>query len=304
MENIEIRFMTSDLVTTDDGVMLVEGLVNRTDSWSNELGQRRKFTEKINRGAFSKALMENRRVDFLMEHDPTKLLATTQNGSLTLFEDEEGLKMRAEIVPTSYGKDLYALMKSRIINHMSFGFKAVSDKWKKLSDGTYQREIDALKLFEVSAVRTPAYPQSLISARGLNVVENEDEIIPEGLDEEIRTDEQPVEQVETQPTEPIVETPIVEPVVEQPTVQTEPEIVEPIVETQPTQTVTLEQFNQLMQMVSGLNEKFDKVTTQTEVIVPTVEVETKIEPTVEETQVQTPPDLSAFYEKIKQVKEI
>lgn len=304
MENIEIRFMTSDLVTTDDGVMLVEGLVNRTDSWSNELGQRRKFTEKINRGAFSKALMENRRVDFLMEHDPTKLLATTQNGSLTLFEDEEGLKMRAEIVPTSYGKDLYALMKSRIINHMSFGFKAVNDKWKKLSDGTYQREIDALKLFEVSAVRTPAYPQSLISARGLNVVENEDEIIPEGLDEEIRTDEQPVEQVETQPTEPIVETPIVEPVVEQPTVQTEPEIVEPIVETQPTQTVTLEQFNQLMQMVSGLNEKFDKVTTQTEVIVPTVEVETKIEPTVEETQVQTPPDLSAFYEKIKQVKEI
>lgn len=312
MNNMEIRFLTSDLTTTDEGVMLVEGLVNKTESWSNELGQKRKFREKINKGAFAKALVDAPRVDFLMEHDGSKLLATTQNGSLTLFEDEEGLKMRAEIVPTTYGKDLYALMRSKIINHMSFGFRVLNDKWKKLTDGTYQREIDSLQLIEVSAVRNPAYPQSMIQARGLNVVENEDEIIPQNIDEEVRTDEQ-VTQTETSP-EPIktevVETntetnssqeqPQVEQVVsqvEQVVTTTVEQVVTEIAKEEPQvekQVVTLDQFDKLMQMVTTLNDKLEKVVVPLE--------QPKQEVVVEEPK--STPDLSKFYEKIKQPKEI
>lgn len=312
MDNMEIRFMTSDIETTDDGTMLVEGLVNRTDAWSNELGQRRKFKEKINKGAFAQALIEATRIDFLMEHDPTKLLSTTQNGSLKLYEDEEGLKMRAEIVPTTYGKDLYALMKSKIINHMSFGFKVVNDKWTKLADGTYRREVNALKLFEVSAVRNPAYPQSLISARGLHVVENEDEIIPESLDE-VRSDEQ-VEQISEQPvvqaevqqtveepvavvvTEPIITQPVVQPTVEavnEPQIQAE----QPQQEVKVESGVTLEQFNQLMNLVTDLSGKIDKVVAEKQ---PEQTPQTPVEVKKE---VKQTPDLSAFYQKIKQVKE-
>lgn len=182
---LELRFTPTSFDTSGE-TLKVEGLVNQTESWSHILGVRKKFREKISRGAFSKALQEQDRIDFLAEHDNTRILSTTENGSLELWEDEEGLKMRAEICPTTYGKDMYELMRSKIVNHMSFGFKVVSDKWKKLSNGIYERVIEELQLLEVSAVRNPAYPQSAIVARGIDVIDDvevpsyADEIIEEG----------------------------------------------------------------------------------------------------------------------------
>ena len=181
MEKLELRVMQTS-ITTDNTDMIVEGLVNKTESWSHTLGMRKKFREKICRGAFDKAIQTAPRIDFLAEHDSSKLLATTENGSLELWEDSEGLKMRAKICPTSYGKDMYELMKSNLVRHMSFGFRVISDKWKKLSNGTFERTVDALELSEVSVVRNPAYPQSAIAARGIELVE--DVNIPEDILEE------------------------------------------------------------------------------------------------------------------------
>ena len=181
MEKLELRVMQTS-IATDNTDMVVEGLVNKTESWSHTLGMRKKFREKICRGAFDKAIQTAPRIDFLAEHDSSKLLATTENGSLELWEDSEGLKMRARICPTSYGKDMYELMKGNLVRHMSFGFRVVSDKWKKLSNGTFERTVDALELSEVSVVRNPAYPQSAIAARGIELVE--DVNIPEDILEE------------------------------------------------------------------------------------------------------------------------
>ena len=178
----ELRFVPTTLDTSGD-TLKVEGLVNQTDSWSHVLGVKKKFREKISKGAFIKALATENRIDFLAEHDSTKILSTTENGSLELWEDDEGLKMRAEICPTTYGTDTYELMKSKIINHMSFGFKAISDKWKKLSNGTFERTIEELQLLEVSVVRNPAYPQSAIAARGIDIVEDVE--IPDDVEIEI-----------------------------------------------------------------------------------------------------------------------
>lgn len=181
MEKLELRVMQTS-IATDSTDMVVEGLVNKTESWSHTLGMRKKFREKICRGAFDKAIQTAPRIDFLAEHDSSKLLATTENGSLELWEDSEGLKMRAKICPTSYGKDMYELMKGNLVRHMSFGFRVISDKWKKLSNGTFERTVDALELSEVSVVRNPAYPQSAIAARGIELVE--DVNIPEDILEE------------------------------------------------------------------------------------------------------------------------
>lgn len=181
MEKLELRVMQTS-IATDNTDMVVEGLVNKTESWSHTLGMRKKFREKICRGAFDKAIQTAPRIDFLAEHDSSKLLATTENGSLELWEDSEGLKMRARICPTSYGKDMYELMKGNLVRHMSFGFRVISDKWKKLSNGTFERTVDALELSEVSVVRNPAYPQSAIAARGIELVE--DVNIPEDILEE------------------------------------------------------------------------------------------------------------------------
>lgn len=193
MEKLELRVAQSSLVASDDG-LIVEGLVNKTESWSHTLGQRKKFREKITRGAFGKAIQLAKRIDFLAEHDSSKILSTTENGSLEIWEDEEGLKIRAKICPTSYGRDMYELMSHHIVNHMSFGFRAISDKWKKLANGTFERTIDALELMEVSVVRNPAYPQSAIAARGIELVEEVD--IPKDVLEERSQEEMDNEQIQ------------------------------------------------------------------------------------------------------------
>lgn len=187
MERLELRVMQSSIATNDED-LIVEGLVNKTESWSHTLGVRKKFKEKICRGAFDKAIQNANRIDFLCEHDSSKLLSTTENNSLQLWEDEEGLKMRAIICPTTYGRDLYELMRSKLVNHMSFGFRVLSDKWKKLSNGTFERIVEELELLEVSAVRNPAYPQSAIAARGIELVEDVE--IPDDIDSEERSYEE------------------------------------------------------------------------------------------------------------------
>ena len=96
--------------------------------------------------------------------------------------------MRAVICPTSYGKDIYELMKSNIVNHMSFGFRVLSDKWKKLSNGIHERTVEELELLEVSVVRNPAYPQSAIAARGMELVEDVE--IPDCIEDEERTEQE------------------------------------------------------------------------------------------------------------------
>ena len=180
MERLELRILPTTLTTTTDDGMYVEGLVNETEKLSHVLGIRKKFREKISKGAFKKAIDRENRIDFLAEHDNRMLLATTQNGSLDIFEDEQGLKIRAKIAPTSYGKDIYTLMKEGMVGHMSFGFKALAEKWNKGEDGILVRTVEDLSLFEVSAVRNPAYPQSAISARGIEVVEDVE--IPEDIE--------------------------------------------------------------------------------------------------------------------------
>ena len=187
MEKMELRSYTSNVsFNSESDELIIEGLVNKTESWSNVLGVRKKFIEKINKGVFARALTRGKRFDFLSEHDRNLLLATTENASLELWEDEEGLKMRANIVPTSYGKDIYTLIKNRVVNHMSFGFRVLKDSWNKGVNDIYERSIEDLELIEVSAVRNPAYSSSAISARNIELIEEVD--IPE-LEEESKEEE-------------------------------------------------------------------------------------------------------------------
>lgn len=171
INKMEVRFQNMD-VTTDGQSLKVAGYVNKTGQWSETLGTRKKFVERIMPGAFKKALQNGNEIHFLAEHDNAKILSTTRNGSLTLREDENGLFMEATISPTSWGKDYHQLITDGIIRNMSFGMQVVKDKWDKLADGTYQRSISDIVLAEVSAVRNPAYVQSTIAARSIEVVED------------------------------------------------------------------------------------------------------------------------------------
>ncbi|MFB7641390.1 phage major capsid protein [Peribacillus butanolivorans] len=168
---MELRFNNTDIQTIEDGSMTVCGYVNKTETKSNMLGRNQKFKEVIKRGAWQRAIDNAKEIHFLAEHDNSKILASTRNDSLELREDDQGLYMTATISPTSYGKDYYQLIKDGILQNMSFGFRAVKDAWRNM--GThFERTVNELELFEVSVVRDPAYSNSTISARGIDVVED------------------------------------------------------------------------------------------------------------------------------------
>lgn len=193
---MELRMQVANFQTNEDGTMKVSGYVNETGKRSNMLGQAKKFVEVIKPGAFTKAINNKKRdIDFLDEHDSKRILASTRNGSLELYEDERGLFMSATIAPTSWGKDTYTLIDSGILKNMSFGFRSLKDSWKRLESNVYERVVEDLELFEVSVVRVPAYSQSSIAARGIDLIEDVE--IPDELEKENRDMEQMLEAIKS-----------------------------------------------------------------------------------------------------------
>ncbi|MGN4480634.1 phage major capsid protein [Bacillus cereus group sp. MYBK5-1] len=173
MKTMELRSNKVALTSNGEG-LIVSGYVNKPGALSEVLGTTKKFREKIAPGVFKRAI-ENRSkdIDFLVEHDAKQVLASTRNESLTLRESEEGLYMEAKISPTSYGKDYYQLISDGLIRNMSFGFSALKDSWQQVG-GMMIRTIEELELFEISAVRNPAYSQSSLAARDINLIEEID----------------------------------------------------------------------------------------------------------------------------------
>lgn len=170
---MELRQIDVELTGSQEesGDLLVSGYVNQTGQWSQPLGREKRFVERIEPGTFQRALDKGNDIHFLAEHDNAKLLASTKNGSLTLREDDKGLFMEARISPTSWGKDYHQLIKDGLLTNMSFGMQVAGQKWEKRGDGVYERSINDLTLAEVSVVRNPAYVQSSIQARSIDIAE-------------------------------------------------------------------------------------------------------------------------------------
>ncbi|MGG0790410.1 HK97 family phage prohead protease [Peribacillus simplex] len=170
---MELRVQDVELVSENQDEMIVSGYVNKTEQLSEVLGSSKRFKEKIRRGAFQRAIANKQQdIDFLLEHKSNQILSSTRNGTLHLEEDTVGLKMTAKIAKTSYGKDSYELIQSGILRNMSFGFKNIRDSWKKTTGDLYERTIEELVLYEVSVVKDPAYSQSTIASRGIDLVED------------------------------------------------------------------------------------------------------------------------------------
>lgn len=170
---IELRSNENQLIGNESGGLLrVSGYVNKTGQWSQMLGRSPQFKERIEKGAFQRAIDKAKNILFLAEHDNAKVLSSIEAGSLSLREDENGLFIEAEIAPTSWGRDYHTLVERNLAKGMSFGMKVLKDSWKKLSDGTYERSISDLELFEISITKNPAYLQSSIEARSIELIEN------------------------------------------------------------------------------------------------------------------------------------
>lgn len=174
MDKFEIRNMNI-VMEAENEDMMVNGIVNVPNQRSQMLMDRRgkTFYEEIEKGAFQNAIDEADEILFLADHNNKHILASTKNDTLQIEETDDGVYMVANIVDTSYGQDTYKLIKSGLISNMSFGFIALEDVWGRAEDGTPLRTVTKMMLKEVSSVKNPAYTQSSIDARGLELNEVE-----------------------------------------------------------------------------------------------------------------------------------
>lgn len=147
----------------DDSVE-IEGYVNAIERLSKPLNSRiGKFTERIKKGAFKRAIERNDNVHILLNHDWGKDLGSTKQGNLELNEDSIGLRAKAvindrEVIEKARNGDLVG---------WSFGFTD-RDVDTHSEGGMTTRDVKDLDLYEVSILdrtRTPAYEGTMVSVR-------------------------------------------------------------------------------------------------------------------------------------------
>jgi hypothetical protein len=99
-------------------------------------------------------------------------MGSTRAGTLTLTEDDRGLKVSATLPDTTYGRDARELVRRGDVTGFSFGFSMPArggDEWS--ADGT-ERVLKSVRLHEVSLVAFPAYPETngTATVRGLDKI--------------------------------------------------------------------------------------------------------------------------------------
>lgn len=130
------------------------------------------FREEIMPGAFKKTVRESD-IRALWNHDPNYVLGRNKSNTLSLAEDERGLVI--EIIPpdTQWARDLMVSIQRADVSEMSFGFWAVKDKWQYAviaePDGRTMdlRQVFEARLFDISPVTFPAYPQTEVGVRSI-----------------------------------------------------------------------------------------------------------------------------------------
>jgi uncharacterized protein len=166
----EYRSLSAELRAEAEGdEMAIAGYAALFNQNSKNLGG---FKERIAPGAFTRSLKEGADVKALLNHDPSHLLGRTKNGSLTLSQDERGLKFRCVLNAESGAhRDLYASIKRGDLDECSFAFTVPQggDSFDEAIDETgvrYQRRtLKDVNLLDVSAVTYPAYNNTSVGAR-------------------------------------------------------------------------------------------------------------------------------------------
>lgn len=123
------------------------------------------FREVIAPGAFADAIGRDD-VVFLVNHEGLPL-ARTRSGTLTLTQDDHGLRMETVLDPSD--PDVQAIlpkMRRGDLDKMSFAFLPEVQEWDE-SQNPPLRTIKRASLFDVSIVTTPAYDGTEIGLRSL-----------------------------------------------------------------------------------------------------------------------------------------
>lgn len=189
----------------EEGVLKVGGYINVTERESEMLYSKKRgkwFKEVMKRGVFETAIKRASEIPLLLEHNWDKQLASTRNNSLTLKEDQIGLRFDAVIDD----EKVYEEVKSGTINSCSFGFRALQEEIQPINNRLEKRFVTGIELLEVSLVKNPAYVGSLVESRAYEeeleneaVIENPE--VTEEATEEKAEETKDTEEVTTEETQ-------------------------------------------------------------------------------------------------------
>ncbi|MCK9341136.1 MAG: HK97 family phage prohead protease [Synergistaceae bacterium] len=149
-------------ITDEAGLRHITGYAAVFNSLSEDLGY---FREKIDPGAFAETINSDD-IRALKNHNSDYVLGRNKSGTLTLSEDQRGLKIDVMPPDAQWARDLMVSIDRGDIDQMSFGFQTMADRWE-IVDGKEVRTLMKVRLFDVSPVTFPAYPDTEVGLRSL-----------------------------------------------------------------------------------------------------------------------------------------
>lgn len=169
MKDLERRYFVCDALTLEmrakggTDVPVIRGHAAVFNQLSEDLGG---FREQIAPGAFTDAIKQDD-VRALWNHNSDYVLGRNRSGTLTLAEDARGLAVEIDAPDTQWARDLLVSLKRGDVNQMSFGFslRPNGQDWAKDDSGQVVRTLKRLRLYDVSPVTYPAYPQTDVGVR-------------------------------------------------------------------------------------------------------------------------------------------
>jgi hypothetical protein len=122
------------------------------------------FRETLAPGAFTEVIKTDD-VRALQNHDANYVLGRNKSGTLTLEEDAKGLAYIIDPPDTQFARDLQISINRGDINQCSFSFE-VADGGDEWNDKETERLVKKVgRLYDVSIVTYPAYPQTSAKVR-------------------------------------------------------------------------------------------------------------------------------------------
>ena len=172
MNNKEYRYSNIQL-RADNESRRIEGLAVVFESWSEDLG----FREIIKSGAITEDVIKNSDIVATYNHIDSNLLARSKygEGTLELTIEPDGLHVAFDAPNTQLGNDILFHLRAGNISSMSFAFTIPDEEgaqqWYE-EDGVLYRVINKIdKLYDVSCVNYPAYSDTSVFARSIELAD-------------------------------------------------------------------------------------------------------------------------------------
>ncbi|RMH69950.1 MAG: HK97 family phage prohead protease [Actinomyces sp.] len=174
---LEVRAAAADVGDGTADAPVIEGLGSVADQRTTIEGFFSAWDEEVAPGAWRKTISDGRRILSMFNHDPSRLLGSTDAGTLRLVEVPEGLHYSVDINPDDpLAVSAHAQVMRGDVAGSSVWFRVIREQWTEPTDDNGLerplRRILEAQLFETGPVTMPAFEQTTAAARSLAAVDS------------------------------------------------------------------------------------------------------------------------------------